>query len=124
MPGTPRRLRVQLISDSVNADGVGVHAYEPSAITGTQTGVAIRTLPAHDIEVWTDQQRKVVALSVDAVWPIEVRSTGAFPMNNVHVQVGLWIGNNASLEGPLAALCTRISSDTLDCDLGTLARAR
>jgi hypothetical protein len=121
VPGTPRRLRARLISDSINADGVTVHAYEPSDITGTSTSVAIRTRPAHDIEVWTDQEDKVVALGLDAIWPIEVRSTGAYPMNDVHVQANIWIGADASLEGPLAALCTRISNDTLDCDLGTLA---
>jgi hypothetical protein len=121
VPGTPRRLRVQLISDSINANGVTVHAYEPSNITGTSTGVAIHTLPAHDIEVWTDQEDQVVALGLDAVWQIEVRSRGAYPMNNVHVQAGVWVGANASLEGPLAALCTRISNDVLDCNLGTMA---
>jgi hypothetical protein len=120
VPGTPRRLRARLISDFIRADGVSVHAYEPIS-AGTFIAAPVRTLPAHDIAVWTDQEDKVVALGLDAVWPIEVRSVGAYPVNDVHVQVGAWIGNNAELEGPLAALCTRISDDALDCNLGTMA---
>ena len=119
VPGTPRRLRAQLISDSILADGVAVQASEP-ALPPAFITAPVRIVPAHDIEVWTEQKDRVVAVGVDTVWPIEVRSVGALPMNDVHVHVGAWIGNHAALEGPLAALCSRTSDDGFDCDLGTL----
>jgi hypothetical protein len=120
-PGTPRRLHAQFISDSVEQNSGTVQAREQGAFSGAFTGFSVRTLPAHDIELWTDHEDRLTAVGVDALWPIEVRSVGAFSMSDVHVRFGIWQGANASIEGPLAALCTRTSSDSIDCDLGTLA---
>lgn len=120
-PGTPRRLRMQLIGDRIQGSGGTLSVRERSAFTGVSGSFGVHILPAHDIEVWTDEENRIAAVGTDAVWPIEVRSVGAFPMDDVQVRVGLWEGANASLSGPLAALCTRTSPDYLDCDLGTMA---
>jgi hypothetical protein len=118
VPGAPRRLRARVIADSVHTDSGAVQAYAQGAFASV--GFALHTQPAHDIEVWTDQDDRIVAVDTDAVWPLELRSRGAYPMDDVHVQISLWTGADASLTGSLAALCTRISSDAVDCDLGTM----
>jgi hypothetical protein len=120
-PGTARRLRAQLVSERIGDSTAEVAARERAAHSGVSAGITTRILPAHDIEVWTDTENRIAAVGVDAVWPIEVRSVGALPMDDVQVRVGMWDGANASLSGALAALCTRTSSDYLDCDLGTMA---
>jgi hypothetical protein len=120
-PGTPRRLHARFIAERVGETGGQVQAREQSAFSGAFTNFSVHTLPAHDIAVWTDQQDRVTAVGVDAVWPIEVRSVGAFAMDDVHVRFSISQSVDAALEGALAALCTRTSSDFIECDLGTMA---
>ena len=120
-PGAPRRLRVQLIGDQIQGSGGTLNVRERNAVTGASGSFGVNIRPAHDIEVWTDEERRIAVVGAYAVWPIEVRSVGAFAVDDVNVRVGLWEGADASLSGPLAALCTRTSSEELHCDLGTMA---
>jgi Reprolysin (M12B) family zinc metalloprotease/Domain of unknown function DUF11 len=120
-PGTPRRLRAQLVSDAVGPAFGQVSAQEPGGVGTAIARFTIPTLAAHDVELWTDQEDRLSAVGVDTLWQIEVRSSGAYAINDVHVRLGVPSGPNASLQGPLAALCTRTSAFLLECDLGTLA---
>lgn len=121
-PGTPRRLRARLVSDRVGDDGVTVHAIEHGGFSGAHVSSPLRTLPAHDIGVWVDQEDRRTAIGVPVTWQLEVRSLGAFAVDNVHVQLNVAAHYlNPQLQGPLAAFCTLTTPDLYDCDLGSLA---
>ena len=57
VPGAPRRLRAQVIADSVHTDSGAVQARAQSAFASV--GFGFRTQPAHDIEVWTDHYMEI-----------------------------------------------------------------
>jgi hypothetical protein len=122
VPGTPLRLRAQLVSDRVGIEPIQVQVIEQGEGSGVFLDTALRTQPAHDIAVWVDQEDQRTAIGVPATWQLEVRSTGAFAVDNVHVQLNIAAHHlNPQLTGPLAAFCTLTTPDLYDCDLGTLA---
>jgi hypothetical protein len=120
-PGTPLRLRAQLVSDRVGIEPITVQLLEQGEFSGVYLDTALRTQPAHDIAVWVDQEDRRTAIGVPATWQLEVRSTGAFAVDNVHVQLSIAAHHlNPQLTGPLAAFCTLTTPDLYNCDLGTL----
>jgi hypothetical protein len=121
-PRAPLRLRARLVSDRVGIEGITLQAIEQGAGSGVILNTALITQPAHDIAVWADQEDRRTAIGVPATWQLEVRSAGAYAVDNVHVRLDISAHHlNPQLSGPLAALCTLTTPDVYDCNLGTLS---
>jgi hypothetical protein len=127
VPGVPRRLRAQLRAERVTRANVVGHigVYEAANMGGERiTPFVVNIVASRDIAVTTSSpviQR--VATGSDAIWTLDVRSTGINPANDVTLVVAhqSFPGfATIAIDAPMDANCTPQGLQ-LSCALGTMA---
>jgi hypothetical protein len=126
-PGVPRRLRAQLRADHLTSGTAGgnIRVYEAANMGGQRYApFVVQTVASRDIAVTTTSPTlQRVALGTDAIWTLNVRSTGINPANDVALtftRQSLSSLVTVAVDQPLGASCTT-QGFILTCPLGTMA---